>query len=49
MDGLLPYTEKYDSEFYALLKNDPDYMLALLNIERNCERPRKDIGCYKRR
>ena len=47
MDGLLPYTEKYDPEFYALLKNNPDYMLALLNIERNCERPRKDIGCYK--
>lgn len=47
MNGLLPYTEKYDQEFHSLLKKDINYMLSLLNIERNCERPRKDIGCYK--
>ena len=44
---LLKYTEKYDKEFYELIKNNKDYMIQILNIERNTNKPRKDIASYK--
>ncbi len=43
----LTYAKEYDNEFASLLEKYRDYTIALLNIEREVERPRKDIGCYK--
>jgi len=45
-DRLLNYTAQYDEEFYNLIKDKRDYMVKLLNIEREVERPRMDIGSY---
>lgn len=45
-DGLVEYTEKYDSEFNEIIKKYKDYTIAVLNIERNTEKPRKDIASY---
>lgn len=41
------YMKKYNQEFYELLRKYPDYSIALFNIERNIERPRMDLSCYK--
>ena len=46
-NGLLDFTNEYDKEFYEIAKNNKDYLIDLLNIERNVERPRKDLGSYK--
>jgi glutamyl-tRNA synthetase len=46
-NGLLDFTNEYDKEFYEIVKNNKDYLIDLLNIERNVERPRKDLGSYK--
>jgi glutamyl-tRNA synthetase len=43
----LDYFRKYDKEFYDILLNNREYALAILNIEKNSVRVRKDIGCYK--
>jgi len=45
-NGLLEYTKKYDSEFYEIITKYKDYTIAVLNIERNTEKPRKDIASY---
>ena len=42
----LEYTKQYDLEFLYLIKDNKDYLVSLLNIERNIERPRMDIGSY---
>lgn len=45
-DGLLEYTKKYDEEFYDLITKYKDYTIEVLNVERNTEKPRKDIASY---
>ena len=42
----LDYTEKYDKEFYQILKDNKDTALAAFQIERGIKRPRKDIGGF---
>ena len=42
----LTHSKEYDLEFYNLIKDNKDYVTSLLNIERNIERPRMDIGSY---
>ena len=42
----LQYSLEYDNEFYNLIKDNPNYLISLLNIERNIDRPRMDIGSY---
>jgi len=42
----LSHSKEYDEEFYNLINNNKDYVTSLLNIERNIERPRMDIGSY---
>ena len=42
----LEYSKQYDEEFYKLIKDNPDYLISLLDIERNIERPRMDIESY---
>ncbi len=46
-DKLLIYTEKYDVEFYNIIKDKKEYTINLLNIEREVPKPRKDISSYK--
>ncbi len=45
-DELVTYTEEFDSEFHQILKNDKDYALKVLNIEREKKKPRKDYAMY---
>ena len=45
-ERVLNYTKQYDLEFYELIKDRKEYLTALLNIEREVERPRMDIGSY---
>ena len=42
----LEYTKEFDIEFYELLTKYRDYSINVLNIEREVERPRKDIESY---
>ena len=43
-DMTLNYAKEYDEEFYNILINNKEYALNVLNIERDIERPRKDIA-----
>lgn len=40
------YSQEFDKEFYELLTQYKDYSINVLNIERETERPRKDIESY---
>ena len=42
----LEYASEFDKEFYELLAKYKDYSISVLNIEREVERPRKDIESY---
>ncbi len=42
----LNYSQEFDKEFYDLLTKYKDYSINVLNIEREVERPRKDIENY---
>ena len=42
----IKYSREYDNEFYELLVKYKDFSIGTLNIERETERPRKDIECY---
>ncbi len=42
----LAWAEKYDSDFYAVLSRDADFGKAILNIDRETPKPRKDIACW---
>lgn len=46
-EEILPYYEKHQPDFYQLLKQDRDYAISFLNIERGGERARKDIASYQ--
>lgn len=40
----LKWAEKYNQEFAKLLKENKDYSIKVLNIERGKAKPRKDIA-----
>ena len=40
------YLEEYDQDFYKAFTKDENYSTAILNIEREVKKPRKDIGKY---
>lgn len=42
----LSYSQEFDNEFYDLLTKYRDYSINVLNIEREVERPRKDIESF---
>ena len=42
----LKYSKNYYKDFYNILLNNKEKVIAFLNIERNIPRPRKDISCY---
>ena len=43
-DMLDKYTKEYDEDFNKVINEDKEYTLNILNIERDIERPRKDIA-----
>ena len=45
-DGTLEYADKYNPSFALILKNQKEYAISVLNIERNNVKPRKDIATY---
>ncbi|MFI3260727.1 MAG: glutamate--tRNA ligase [bacterium] len=45
-ENLLTWTSKYDEEFNEILKNNKEYAISILNIEREQKKPRKDFSCY---
>lgn len=45
-DNLLNYYKMYNERMYNLIKNNKEYTISILNIERNKKRPRKDISAY---
>ena len=40
------YLEEYNPEFFEVFTKDSNYSTAILNIEREVKKPRKDIGKY---
>ncbi len=40
------WAEKYDKEFFDVLTKNPAYSTAILNIDRETPKPRKDITCF---
>lgn len=42
----LEWAKKYDPDFYALIAQDPDYLRAVLSIDRGTAKPRKDIAVW---
>ncbi len=42
----LKYTEKFDKEYHKLLIENKEKMIKFLNIEKDGDRPRKDISKY---
>ena len=41
---LTEWAREFDAEFYSLLTRDPDYTKAMLSIDRDVPKPRKDIA-----
>ncbi len=46
-NDVLKWSEKYDLEFYDILKQNKEEGLAIFNIEREQKKPRKDFACYQ--
>ncbi|MBO4616107.1 MAG: glutamate--tRNA ligase [Lachnospiraceae bacterium] len=45
-DKACPYLKKKDPQLYRLFIEDPEYTLKVLRIDRENEKPRKDIAVY---
>ncbi len=45
-EELYKWAETYDKEFAKLVKENKDYTISILNIEREQKKPRKDYVCY---
>ena len=45
-NNLLEYTKEFDQDFYEILIKYKDYSTAILNIEREQKKPRKDFATY---
>lgn len=45
-DRVSDYLLKYDNEFYQIFTKDKDYSIKILNIQREVEKPRKDLTHY---
>lgn len=46
LEEMLKYCEKYDEVFYKLIKDNPQYFVDIMNIEKDKENPRKDYTKY---
>ncbi|MBE5736692.1 MAG: glutamate--tRNA ligase [Clostridiales bacterium] len=40
------WLKEYDPEYLSLVSKNSDYAFEVFNIERECEKPRKDISCW---
>ena len=40
------WAKEYDADFYALISKDPAHSTAILNVDRDTPKPRKDIACW---
>ncbi len=40
------WAKTYDEEFYQLISKNPEYVISILNIEREQKKPRKDFAHY---
>lgn len=45
-EGTCQWAKTFDKEFYDILSADPAYSLAILAIDRDTPKPRKDIACF---
>lgn len=45
-NNLTLWTKEYDINFFNILSKNKDYLLRVLNIEREQKKPRKDFSCY---
>ncbi len=45
-DYTTAWAKEYDAELYAVLTKDEAYTKAILNIDRDCPKPRKDIAKF---
>lgn len=45
-NNLINWAQTYDNDFYELVTKYKDYTINVLNIEREVDRPRKDIESY---
>lgn len=45
-DNLDEWSKEFDSEFNKIINENKEYMINILNIEREQEKPRKDFSCY---
>ncbi len=45
-DAVLAYYKEFDVDFANLMESNKDYMTAILNIEREQKKPRKDYACW---
>ena len=46
-NSLIEWTKQYDTEFYNLLSKNKEHSIAVLNIEREQKKPRKDFANYE--
>ena len=45
-EAVLTYYKEFDVDFANLMESNKDYMTAILNIEREQKKPRKDYACW---
>lgn len=45
-DGLAAWAQSFDKEFYEYITQNREYVTNVLNIDRDCPKPRKDIAKY---
>ena len=45
-DGLSSWAQSFDKEFYDYITENREYVTNVLNIDRDCPKPRKDIAKY---
>lgn len=45
-DGLSAWAQSFDKEFYEYITENREYVTNVLNIDRDCPKPRKDIAKY---
>ncbi len=46
-NNLVDYTSKYDPKFNSIILDNKEYVINMLNIEREVPKPRKDITSYE--
>jgi glutamyl-tRNA synthetase len=40
------WAKEYDKDFYEIISKNPEYSTAILNVDRDTPKPRKDIACW---